>query len=205
MFNQQFNKGSCSLMRAVTALWNLGHGRSSWDIQARLCCERCCFPPEERIIDWAQRESWVKSGYKDGARTAAVTSALCTWIWEGHPEPTGAARAQVDLRNQNKKALSTADGPAPQMSLSILCGHRKLYVSFAMSHIGIVSFRWRWEIHSFNYALIESDWLISKGRRRWGLISTPFKLHVLLEMTALIASLSNLELSWVLNVWERSH
>lgn len=71
------------------------------------------------------------------------------------------------------KALSVTDRPLSWMSYTILRAHRIWNVSASlMRPSGFESSSRRWARQRFNYAVIECDSLITKGKM-WGLISTP--------------------------------
>lgn len=95
----------------------------------------------------------------------------CTQTWKGQPKPRSATVARVDLQNHRNKAkragrfleCHTQSSPATgnETRLLLLC------VCLALN----LPAR-RWARHRFNYAVIECDSLITKGKM-WGLISTP--------------------------------
>lgn len=125
----------------------------------------------KRNIDCERRESWRKQD-KDGccylrplyanmersAKASQCHSGLC---WFSEPE-------QSAKRSRRPCSLNVIHNPFWPQEMKCVC----LSVCYVMCLARFESSSQRWARHRFNYAAIECDSLITKGRMR-SLISTP--------------------------------
>lgn len=92
------------------------------------------------------------------AKASQCHSGLC---WFAEPE-------QSAKRSRRHGSLNVIHNPFWPREMKCVC----LSVCYVMCLAGFESSSQRWARHRFNYAVIECDSLITKGRM-WGLISTP--------------------------------